>query len=76
MKYINFTTIVLVCFAAYILHTTYTIYTLFKPPQCKGGITKCIEPYFDDMKPLLKQKFTVNSLLCIKCNDYDNNYTD
>lgn len=76
MRYINFTTIVLVCFAAYILHTTYTIYTLFKPPQCKGGITKCIEPYFDDRKPLLKQKFTVNSLLCIKCNDYDNNYTD
>ena len=62
MKYINFTTIVLALFSAYIVHSVYIISTLFQPPKCKGGKEKCILAYYDD-KAFLNTKFSVCSML-------------
>ena len=59
MKYVNFTTIILVVFGAYVLHSVYVIYVIFKPPQCKGGLNKCITPYY---KNIVKEKFSVGKL--------------
>ncbi|XP_028409930.1 cleft lip and palate transmembrane protein 1-like protein [Dendronephthya gigantea] len=57
MKYINFTTIVLVVFGAYVLHSVYIIYMIFKPPKCKGGLNKCITPYYNN---IVKEKFSIS----------------
>jgi hypothetical protein len=57
MKYVNVTTIVLVIFAAYILHSVYVISLLFTPPKCEGGREKCISPYYNSLS--MNEKFSV-----------------
>jgi hypothetical protein len=56
MKYVNVTTIILVLFGAYVLHSLYVISVLFKPPKCKGGMGRCISSYY---KNLFNEKFSV-----------------
>ncbi|CAB3992829.1 cleft lip and palate transmembrane 1 [Paramuricea clavata] len=57
MKYVNVTTIILVLFGAYVLHSLYVISVLFKPPKCKGGKGRCISPYY---KNLFNEKFSIS----------------
>ncbi|XP_046842338.1 cleft lip and palate transmembrane protein 1-like protein [Xenia sp. Carnegie-2017] len=57
MKYVNFTTVILAIFAAYILHSVYLIWLIFKPPKCIGKKAKCIVPFYKD---LLNEKLTVS----------------
>ena len=68
MKYVNITTIVLVVFTAYVLHSVYIISSLFKPPKCKAGSAKCISPYY---KTLLNEKFSVWIVVDCCCTCFD-----
>lgn len=62
----------LVCsgiFIAYVLHSVYTIYSLFTPPKCQKRHDRCIDPYLQNNPKLLLALFTSTKSVIHSANE-------